>query len=409
MKILIFYQYYLPRNLGGVNRFNQLVSKWIEAGVDCTVICSKKSQFGVKIARGSEEEAPRGEGFGKLKIKRVGPSFGKKGNFISRIFSYMAFSVFSFFAGLFERDVDVILASSPPLTTAITGLWLRFFKRKPLVFDVRDLWPKCAVDLGFLKNPLAIKYSYHLEKKAYRKSSLISVVTPAFVDYMNENGVGDKVVYVPNFSSDIDNPDANDGEIYKDRMGLSDKFVVGYFGNHGNAANLQRIIDVAEVFMKSGTDVHFILGGAGYRRNEIIQNANDRKLNNITFIPNVPRTDVVKYVSACDVCLTPLLGNESMKTVYPSKIFTYMACSKPIVHTADGVCRELLDAAGCGLYCAPDSSLDMYDAILYMMTDEKRRIEMGASGYKYLVENFHPDDISNRYLDGIKKFIKKEK
>lgn len=407
MKVLIFYQYYLPKNLGGVNRFNQLVSKWLEAGVDCTVICSKRSQFGMKIEKGNEEEFPVGKGFGKLKVRRIMPLGGNKGNFFSRMLSYVSFSLFSFLVGLFERKVDVIIASSPPLTTATTGLWLRFLKRKPLVFDVRDLWPKCAVDLGFLNNKLAIKSSYRLERRAYKKASLISVVTPDFVEYMKENDVSeDKIVYIPNFSCDIDEYSTQEALNNKKELNLEGKFVVGYFGNHGHAANLSQLVDVAEIFMNDNPNVHFILGGAGYKKTEIIENAKNKGLANITFMQNLSRADVLKYVRLCDVCVTPLIPNESMKAVYPSKVFTYMASKKPIVHTADGACRKLLDDAQCGVYCKPDSPQDMANVILELMNNEKLRIDMGNNGYKYLVENFHPNDISMRYLNAIKNITK---
>ncbi len=408
MKILIFYQYYLPKNLGGVNRFNQLVSKWLEAGIDCTVVCSKRSQFGMKIESGSEEEFPQGENYGKLKVKRVMPLGGNKGNFFSRMLSYVSFSVYSFLVGLFERNVDAIVASSPPLTTAATGLLLRFFKRKPLIFDVRDLWPKCAVDLGFLNNKLAIKYSYSLERRAYKKASLISVVTPKFVEYLKENNVEEeKIVYVPNFSCDISDYSLEETQHFKKALGLENKFVVGYFGNHGHAANLMQLLDVAELFMKNGSDVSFILGGAGYKKAEIVDYADKKGLTNIIFVQNLSRSDVLKYVRVCDVCTTPLLANESMKAVYPSKVFTYMACRKPIVHTADGACRELIESAGCGVYCKPDSPQEMARIITQLMNDEDQRLKMGKSGYDYLVENFHPDDISMRYLSAIKNTIQK--
>lgn len=407
MKILIFYQYYLPKNLGGVNRFNQLVSKWLEAGIDCTVVCSKRSQFGMKIESGNEEEPPKGENFGRLKVRRIMPLGGNKGNFFSRMLSYVSFSLFSFLVGLFERNVDVIIASSPPLTTAATGLWLRALKRKPLVFDVRDLWPKCAVDLGFLNNKFAIRYSSRLERRAYKKASLISVVTPDFVDYMKECGIAEeKIVYIPNFSCDFGDYSIQDTLKDKCEMNLDGKFVVGYFGNHGHAANLSQLVDVAEIFMKNNVNVHFILGGAGYKKTEIIESANNKGLTNIIFMQNLSRTDVLRYVRLCDVCVTPLISNESMKTVYPSKVFTYMACKKPIVHTADGACRKLLDDAQCGIYCEPDSPQNMANIILDLINNDTLRAEMGNNGYNYLIENFHPDDISMRYLNSIKNIVK---
>ena len=82
-----------------------------------------------------------------------------------------------------------------------------------------------------------------------------------------------------------------------------------------------------------------------------------------------------------------------------------MACKKPIVHTADGACRELIDNAECGVYCKPDSPQEMVRIITELMNNEERRLKMGKSGYDYLIENFHPNDISMRYLDAIKKII----
>lgn len=401
MKLLIVYQYFLSQTQGGVSRFNRLTQLFARRGADCTIICSRYTQHG-EPAR-SDEAPPPTLSDGHIRVHRISSFRGKRGNIFSRLISYCSFGVHAFFAALRERDADAILLSSPPLSLAGTAILLKAVLRRPLVLDLRDLWPENAIDLGLLRSRPLIRLSRWLEKRVYRSADLIAVVTPAYRSYLRKAGVPDKKIrYFPN------SPDKllvtltqSPGQI-RDDLGIAGKFVAGYFGNHGYAANLSQILDAANL-LKNDPDFLFLFAGSGFDREKLIRYAEGMGLKNVLFLPNRPLPEACELIRSCDACIASLLRAESMKLVYPSKIFEYMSFSKPILHTVDGICRELVSQADCGFYCDPEKPEQIAEKIRWLRAhpDEARRL--GQNGCEYVERYFNSERIAADYLDAIER------
>jgi len=323
-------------------------------------------------------------------------------SFLGRFWAYLSFAVSSIFAGVVHaRRPDVIVATSPPLTVALTVWALKLFYRVPCVFEVRDLWPETAIDTKVLTSRLLIWLSYRLEALAYRTSAWINVLTPAFVDVLvHKKGVDPKIIsMIPNGADlDIMKPGPTDNAVRRE-LGLTDKFVVSYFGAHGRANRVGQLLDVAERIQDTASDVRFMLVGDGMEKPALVADAKARGLDNVVFVDAVPKDRVCDYINASDVCTAVLMKNDTFKTVYPNKVFDYMSCKRPIILGIDGVARKLIEDAGAGLYAEPENTDAYVDCLTALRDDPTMRRRMGEQGYRHVREHYAREKMAIQYLD----------
>jgi len=108
----------------------------------------------------------------------------------------------------------------------------------------------------------------------------------------------------------------------------------------------------------------------------------------VTFVPSVPKSEMPGALAAADVCIAILKPLDEYKTTYPNKVFDYMAAGRPVVLAIDGVIREVVEAAGCGIFAEPGNPSALADAIRALAGDRVKAREMGLKGRAYLEEHF---------------------
>jgi glycosyltransferase involved in cell wall biosynthesis len=412
MHILLIHQYYLGENDSGGSRWSEFVKNWINQGHQVTVLAGM-----VHYTTGRKIDKYKGlytciEVINpNLKIIRSHVSELYNVNFIGRLWGYFSFVFSSVFAGIFKtnKKFDVIIATSPPLFIGVTALILSKIKKVPFVFEIRDLWPESAIDIGVLKNTTLIKLSYLLEKYIYNNAKKIAVLTPAFRDKLivNKNISPSKIILVPNaadFSLTENLIGTFDINAFKIKEGLQNKFIILYVGAHGVANHLIQVLDVAEKF-KNEAEVLFLLIGDGMKKKELVQEATNRALNNVRFIDAVPKNEVFKYILSCDIGSSILKKVDTFKTVYSNKTFDYMSCKKPILMLIDGVSKKLVEDANCGLYIEPEDVLKFEKGIRFYLQNKNLLVEHGLNGYNYAKKHFDRDLISQYYLEQLQNII----
>lgn len=411
MKILLIHQYFLEKDDGGGSRFNEMTKEWTELGHEVTVLAGM-----VHYATGKKAGRYKGKWFlkdqhEKVDIVRCHVSEAYNVNFIGRMWAYFSFVFSSIWAGVFKTKgkFDVIVVTSPPLFVGITAYVLSVVKRIPFTFEIRDLWPESAIDTGVLTNKQLIKFAFWFENFIYEKSSLINTLTPAFQKKLiQEKGVAEsKVIMLPNAAdfqlSDklLDNFDALK---FKKELGFEDKCVITYVGAHGVANHLIQLIDAAE--MLRDTSVVFQLIGSGMQKDMLVEETKKRGLDNVVFRPPVSKNEVFKYILASDIGTSVLKKVDTFKTIYSNKTFDYMACKKPILLLIDGVSRELVENAECGLYAEPENSEEINRVVRLFLTYSKEELhKLGENGYRYAKEYFDRKVIANKYLESLNKII----
>ncbi len=412
MKILLIHQYFLEKDDGGGSRFNELTKFWAEAGNEITVIAGmvhyatgkKRSKYKRKFI--VKEQYDR-----NIKVYRCHVSEAYNSSFIGRLWAYFSFVFSSIIAAIFfvREKYDVVLVTSPPLFVGITGYLVSRLKRLPLIFEVRDLWPESAIDTGVLKNKVIIKLAFAFEKFIYAKSVRINTLTPAFYNILKskKNVSEEKLWMIPN-GSDFSFSDAIlekfDRDTFRESMNWYDKTVFLYIGAHGIANHLVQIIDAAERL--TGTKAHFVLIGDGMDKPNLINQAQQRNLKNIQFLEPVPKSEVFKYILASDVGMSVLKKTDTFKTVYSNKTFDYMACKKPILMLIDGVSRDLIESADCGLYAEPEDIEDIVNKVKIYLNDKDKICKQGENGYAYAKQNFDRTLLAQKYLLNLQNVVK---
>jgi len=404
LKILLIHQYFLEPTDGGGSRFNEMTRIWSEQGHEITVLA------GMMHANG-KEKIPEYKGkyfvnkkHDKVNVWRCHVSESYNSGFLGRLWGYFSFVFSSIWAGLFKtkEKYDIILVTSPPLFVGITAYVLSRFKRIPFVFEVRDLWPESAIDTGVVTNKWIIKFAYWFEGFIYKKAKLINVLTPAFRDTLiSQKAVPEaKVVFIPNaadfsLSDELINSHF-DRVDFKVKNNWQDKFVITYVGAHGVANHLIQVLETADLIQSKLPNVLFVLIGNGMQKEMLIEEAKLRKLTNVQFIDSVPKKDVFKYIIASDFGMSVLKKVDTFKTIYSNKTFDYMACKTPLFLLIDGVSRQLVEEAQCGVFVEPENPQAFVSAIETYVNINVR--EMGLNGYNFAKLHFDRDVLAKRYI-----------
>jgi glycosyltransferase involved in cell wall biosynthesis len=270
------------------------------------------------------------------------------------------------------------------------GLALHWLKHAPFVFEVRDLWPESAVVLGELHNPRAIALATQFEELCYNRASRIVVVTEGIRQRLLARGLAaDKLVLIPNgANTELFQPQPTLGAEFRQTHGLqADDLVVVYAGIHGIAQGLETVLHAASL-LRDRPDIRFVLVGEGPVKADLQQLRADLSLDNVTMLPEVPRTSMPAVLSAADVALVPLRKVELFEHAVPSKLFDAWACGCPVLLTIDGEARRVLEAANGGLFVPPEDPAALAQAIDHIAHLPDRGRSLGANGRRLTEERY---------------------
>jgi glycosyltransferase involved in cell wall biosynthesis len=345
---------------------------------------------------------------GKVTIWRCHVSESYNKSFAGRLWGYFSFMFSAMWAGLFKAKgkFDVIVVTSPPLFVGFSGYIISRLKGVPFVFEVRDLWPESAIDTGVLKNKWIIKMSYWFEKFIYKRAKLINVLTPAFYNTLKniKKVPEEKLIIIPNasdFSLSEELLQHFDKEAFRKEMELDGKFVITYVGAHGIANHLQQVLEAGKRL--EDTNVLFLLIGEGMEKEKLKEMAVEMNIKNVRFIDPVPKKEVFKYILASQMGASVLKKADTFKTVYSNKTFDYMSCKIPVLMAIDGVSRQLVEEAECGIYIEPENIEEYNKHIRTYLSDKERLEREGSKGYEYAKKHFDRDVLANKYLMEIKE------
>ncbi len=398
MHILLIHQAFVALDEPGGTRHHELARSLAGCGHKVTIIASPVSYLtGTSLPR-SALSRPGEEGKG-VRIIRAYTYQALHKSFIHRVFSFLSFMAASFFAGLGVKKVDLVWGTSPPIFQAVTAWLLARLKGVPFLLEVRDLWPTFAIAVGVLKNPLIIKMSIWLERFLYCHADMVVVNSPGFIAHVKERGAT-HVELVPNGADpDMFNPD-DYGALFRSANRLADKFVVLYAGAHGMSNDLGVALESAALLGQTDLQVQFVFLGDGKEKTTLQKHAAEMNLTNVLFLPPVPKAEMAAVLAGADACLAILKPIEEYKTTYPNKVFDYMAAGRPVILAIDGVIRQVIESAHCGIFTQPGDPAGLADAIRKLASDKTGSRQMGLAGRMYLEQHFSRSAVAGK-LAGI--------
>lgn len=397
MKLLFLTDNFPPEVNAPASRTYAHCKEWVNNGVDVTVItCAPNFPQG-KVYKGYKNKLYQVENMDGIKVIRVWTYITGNEGFIKRTLDYISFSVSAFGAGIFLK-FDLIVATSPQFFTALCGRTLSFWKRRPWVMEVRDLWPESIKTVGVMKDNAVIRYFEWEEMRCYKSARQIIVVTDSFKSKLIERGISEKKIFVVKNGVDrsLFAPMAKDLELLKE-LGLEGKKVIGYVGTHGMAHKLDFILQCAKN-NEGKNDYHFLFIGNGAKKNELLNLKKQLKLTNVTMLDSVSKTEVKRYISILDLCLINLRKSDLFKTVIPSKIFENAAMEIPIIMGVEGEAQEIIKSYKAGLCFEPENASDFQNALDQLLSD-KDLYEQCKVGCRILSMNFDRHILAKSMLD----------
>ena len=358
MRILFLTDNFPPEVNAPASRTFDHCKEWAKAGAEVTVITCNPNFPQGKVYEGyknkwfKQEEVMEG-----IRVIRVWTYIVPNVGFLKRTLDFISFSISAYFAGLFVKT-DIIVATSPQFFTALAGRTLHWWKRKPWVMEVRDLWPESIKTVGAMKDNLFIRYFEWEEMRCYRSAKKIVVVTDSFKRKLIERGVDEQKIFVVKNGVDksLFKPMKKDADIVK-QLHLEGKTVVGYIGTHGMAHKLDFILNCAND-LKNDKSLHFILMGGGAEKENLLRMKEELKVDNVTMLDPVPKTEVGRYISVLDICLINLKKSPLFTTVIPSKIFENAAMAIPILMGVEGEAQQIIEGYEAGLCFEPENEAD---------------------------------------------------
>jgi len=401
MHILLIHQAFAAINEPGGTRHAEFARYLAAHGHRLTVIASPVSYLtGSAISHDGQDEADG------VRVMRARVYSAHHKSFVHRVFAFLSFMASSFLLGLGVKNVDLVWGTSPPIFQGGTAWALARLKGVPFLFEVRDLWPKFAIAVGVLRSRTLIRLSLWLERFLYRHADRVMVNSPGFIAHVTERGVpGGRIELVPNGADPEMFDPADRSEAFRRQHGLADRFVVLYAGAHGMSNDLGIVLEAARSLAADKPEVRIVLLGDGKEKPVLQERAKSMGLTNVIFLPPVPKTEMPAALAGADACLAILKPIDEYKTTYPNKVFDYMAAGRPIALAIDGVMREVVEAAGCGIFAHPGDPAALAGAIQQLASDPEASRRMGLAGRKYLQEHFSREALAHKLMTVLEEMI----
>jgi len=373
VKILFLTDNFPPEVNAPATRTYEHCQEWIkDKDIEVTVItCTPNFPHG-KVYKGYKNRFFQKENIDGIDVIRVWSYISSNSGFTKRVLDYISYAFMAFLVGIFQKH-DVIIATSPQFFTTWAGWALSKVKRKPWIFELRDLWPETIKTVGAMKQGKIIEILEKIELSLYRSANIVIPVTDAFKANLIHRGIdANKISVITNGSNnDLFYGQDKDKQLL-DELNLTDKFIVGYIGTHGMCHGLDFIIQSLPKIKDK--EIHFLFIGDGAMKESIVKLSKELALKNITFLDSISKSDVPRYLSICDISLAPLKNEGNFRTVIPSKIFEAAAMEKPTLLGVRGQAQKIIEKYNAGICFEPENEDNFIEKLL-LLRDEKIYIE----------------------------------
>ena len=383
MNILFLTDNFPPESNAPASRTFEHASHWVTLGHQVTVITCAPNFPSGKVFDGYKNRWYQKEAMNGIQVIRVKTFITANEGFVKRTLDYVSFMLSATVAGILQRKPDVVIATSPQFFTAVAGFLVSRLKRRPFIFELRDLWPASITAVGAMKQSKVISFLERLELFLYRKAALIICVTHAFKEELIARDVPAQKISVVRNGVLLSQYRAREKSyLLLDAYDLHDKFVVGYIGTHGMAHGLPKLIEAA-VLLESYSDIVFVFAGGGAERTALEDDVRKRALTNVRLIPMQPKSVMPELWSLCDIALIPLRNQALFKSVIPSKLFECMAMGIPVLMSMPtGEATGLVEETGCGLVVPPEDPDSLAQAIESLHQDGALVAQLSARALK---------------------------
>lgn len=399
MHVLLLSLNYYPDQLGNAPILVGIAEGLVQRGHQVSVVCAfPHHERGELDARYQGQLSAQEERNG-VKIYRAYLQEGA-GGIKGKLLNYGSFTISSLWVALrYIHHIDVIFTPSPPLTLGLVDLALKKRFKAPFIYNIQDLFPKVAIELGALSNPVAIKAFQALERLILTQADGLAVICEGFKQHALALGTHpERIEVIPNFTdTTLIRPQLQSS--YRQHWGIKeDEIVLLFSGRMGYSQALDEVVEAWKVLVleHDQLNLRLVMVGEGQARASTeLALANDPR---VIFADVQPRASLGELLALADIGLAPLkagLGGASV----PSKLLGLMAAGRACITQAEEGTdtAQLIQNASCGLVTPPGNPQALVDAIRSLAKNKSLRAKMGKRGREAVVQHYSEDRVIDRY------------
>ena len=319
---------------------------------------------------------------------------------IIRIVSFIYWHFLSLIIGLSIKKVDFILSPSPPLSIGLISVLIAKKNRAKFIYNVQEIYPDLLIKNGALKSNIIIKSLRWLEKYVYNHASAVITIDEKFYDQIFDRfNEKDKLKIVPNFvDTELYKPLSKEVELPSPFKKDPQKVRLLYAGNIGFYQDWEPVLFAAKKLID--TNIEFWIIGEGVKKEYLIKEVEKNNLTNIKVLPYQDRELMPLINSFADIHFISIC-KEMEQEGFPSKVYTIMACSKPmIVITGENTpLYNFLKPLNCSILISNNRNEEFVDSITKLANSKSKQEELAQNSYDIIQQYYTKEKIVAKYLN----------
>lgn len=360
MRILYIHQYFKTPEEGGAIRSYYLAKGMADAG------------HHVDLITGHEGALYKKEFIDGIHVHYLPVAYDQSFSFFQRIKAFFKFVVLAIRKASKLEKIDVNYVSSTPLTTGLIALYFKWKHKIPYYFEVRDLWPEAPIQMKAIRSSWLKFHLYRLEKRMYRHAKAVIALSPGSKQYISRIVPHHPVMLIPNMADCNFFRKSEKNSYHELQFDVMDKFVIAYFGAVGQVNHLTFLLDAAEACKRQMLlEVVFLIAGSGSELASIQQQARERQLDNVRFVPYHNKYGLLSLLNITDAAYISFADLPVLRCCSPNKLFDALAAGKLCITNVSGWMQDLLEENQCGFYTNPYHPDDFVKSIAPFVNDRK--------------------------------------
>lgn len=398
MNILYFHQHFsTPKGSTG-SRSYEMARCLIARGHQVTIVCGSYDGANSGLTSAFKNGTRNGV-VDLINVIEFNLAYSNKDGFVKRALIFIKYALRSVRL-VFTEKYDLLFATSTPLTAGIPGIFARWFRRKPFVFEVRDLWPELPKAMGVIKSPLILFGMSLLERATYRSAHSLIGLSPGIVDGIHRCGISkDRIAMISN-GCDLD-LFSNSSDSWRPDGVLEDDFLAIYTGTHGIANGLSAVLDMAFELKRRGRhNIKILLVGQGKLKSTLEARAKEDGLDNVIFHPPVSKLSLTGLMNGADIGLQILANVPAFYYgTSPNKFFDYISAGLPVLVNYPGWQADMISQHACGLAVLPDDPIAFADALEKVANEREQLTCMGRNARILAESEFNRVKLADNFSD----------
>mgnify|MGYP000603986415 FL=1 len=389
-KILIHSLIFSPDGVSTAYLYNDIALKFQENGYEVLVLTTTphynvvESQLAAQPLKWKVWGICKESCFHGIRVLHV-PQKKFRNTFL-RVLGFVYWHIISFLIGLFQRNIDVILSPSPPLTIGVINIWLAKIKGCKTIYNVQEIYP----DILKRKDGLVIEQLRRMERYVYNNSTAVTTIDQVFYNVIAGRFKDkSKLCIIPNFV---------DTELYNSQGGNVECLNPHFFP----ATDSLKLLLVCLAEKTKGVSIEYFIIGEGVMKPVLEEKVRELELDNVHILPYQPRSLMPSILAYSDIQFI-FMNPEMEMQGFPSKVYTIMACGRPLLVCSgkDTPIINFLQEHGCAKLIT-EKSLEKKVGEMVDWLNSVSRSELallGRNGVEVIKRLYSKDVVTQKYVD----------